>query len=124
MILALSRAGWMLAFHIVSGVILLSICGLVGITVALALGLPVVEACEALSTAARKLPGCLWASLLAGAIAVGLIDPVRLELKRIGRERGRAVRDIRVLAFQAEGQMEQLAALGEAIEHAAGAGHD
>ena len=53
--------------------------------------------------------------MLTLGVALGVLDPVRLELRRIARERDRTVRDIGGLRAHAEQQMGKLVRQRRAI---------
>ncbi|MGN6373692.1 MAG: hypothetical protein ACTHM1_12035 [Solirubrobacteraceae bacterium] len=132
--IAMSRTTFMLLFHIVGLIFLLSICGLFGLAGLMALGVPVVEMWQALMRWLRaapanlkqaiiELPAKLLSLAVTGGIALGVIDAVKLERWRIDHERRAAIRDIHALAHQAKRHLDDVLA-GTLTQTNRGGSHD
>jgi hypothetical protein len=102
--IALSRADGMLIFHIVSGAILSVPLILAAVCVYLAVRDDLREGVAEVCSIVRDMPR----TTVAAGVALGVLDPVSVELRCITREHKGALRDIARLRAQAEGEMNRL----------------
>jgi predicted short-subunit dehydrogenase-like oxidoreductase (DUF2520 family) len=102
--IALSRAAFFLIFHIVSGAILSVPFILAAVCIYLAVQDDLRSGVAEVGYIVRDMPR----KTVDTGVALGVLDPVSVELRRITREHKGALRDIARLHAQAEGEMNRL----------------